>query len=181
MRAEPRGRVYTIGHSTRSLEELLGLLVERGVEVVVDVRRWPKSRRYPWFNREHLEEALRSAGIEYTWLGGPLGGRRRLGVDAPDTGGATCFESPGFRAYAIYLTTNPTAIQAMQELEALASRRLVAILCAERLPWRCHRKIIADWLALKGFEVIHIIDKHRETRHKPSKCATIRDGRVTYT
>ena len=173
--------VYTVGHSSRRLEELLSLLLARGVEVVVDVRRYPSSRRYPWFSRGALERALGEHGIRYEWAGDVLGGYRRFGVDVEDTGGATCFQSPGFRAYAVYVTTRPEPWRALQRLEQLARRARLAILCRERLPWRCHRKIIADVLALHGLRVVHVIDADREAVHKPSKCARLLpDGRVVY-
>jgi uncharacterized protein (DUF488 family) len=172
--------VYTLGHSTRSLEEVLAIIKRRNVQLVVDVRRWPTSRRSPWFNRETLKASLEGLGVEYRWMGDVLGGYRRFGVDVEDTGGASCFESEGFRAYAIYLTTNPDAVKAMRILEELASQRLVLILCSERLPWRCHRKIIADWLVLKGFRVIHVIEDDREIPHRPSRCARIEGDRVYY-
>ncbi len=175
-----RSIVYTLGHSNRSLEELLSIIKALGAEVVVDVRRWPTSRKYPWFSSESLRGALASVGVRYLWMGGPLGGYRRFGVDVEDTGGASCFESQGFRAYALYLTSNPEAFKAMERLEDIAERYNVVILCSERLPWRCHRKIISDWLVLKGFKVIHIIEPGRRVEHKPSPCARLVGGRVVY-
>jgi len=172
--------VYTLGHSTRSLGEVLAIVRRRGVELVVDVRRWPTSRRRPWFSKEALRAALEGVGVEYRWMGDVLGGYRRFGVDVEDTGGASCFESEGFRAYAIYLTMNPEAVRAMRILEEQALRKVTLILCSERLPWRCHRKIIADWLVLRGFRVIHVIDDDREIPHKPSKCARSEGGKVYY-
>ena len=177
-----QGRVvYTLGHSSRSIGEFLGLLKAHGVDVVVDVRRWPSSRRFPWFNKSELERVLDEHGIGYIWLGGPLGGYRRFGVDVEDTGGASCFESEGFRAYALYVTTSSKAWSAIKELERLAREKTVAIICRERLPWRCHRKIISDILVLHCFQVVHIISSDRRVLHKPSKCAKILgDGRIVY-
>jgi uncharacterized protein (DUF488 family) len=174
--------VYTLGHSNRSLRELLEIIGWLEAEVVADIRRWPGSRRYPWFSREALSRALECMGVEYLWLGRWLGGYRRLGRDVADTGGARCFESPGFRAYALYVTTNPEAWDALMGLERVAVERRLLILCMERLPWRCHRKIVSDILTLHGFRVIHIIDPGRQVDHKPAPCARLLpDGRVAYT
>jgi len=173
--------VYTVGHSTRVLEELVRILRRRRVDLVIDVRRFPGSRRFPWFRRENLERELPRRGIEYLWVGNALGGFRRVGVDVPELRGASCFESPGFRAYALYATSSEEAWRAIMRLEELARRRLVAILCRERLPWRCHRKIISDILVLHGFRVIHVIDDEREVIHKPARCAKLMPGgRVVY-
>ena len=174
--------VYTVGHSNRSLEELLRLIKHKEIELVIDVRRFPGSRKFPWFSRENLELELRRAGIEYLWLGDRLGGFRRFGVDVEDTGGATCFVSPSFRAYALYVTTNPDAWEAVLRVEELARSKRTALLCRERLPWRCHRKILSDVLVLHGFTVYHIIDEDRLIRHKPAGCAKLLpSGRVIYT
>ncbi len=174
--------VYTVGHSNRSLEELLRLLKRRGIELVIDVRRFPGSRKFPWFNRENLAHELSRIRVGYLWLGDKLGGFRRLGVDVEDTGGATCFTSPGFRAYALYVTTNPYAWEAVLRVEGLARSKRTALLCRERLPWHCHRKILSDILVLHGFTVYHIIDENRVIKHKPARCAKLLpDGRVIYT
>jgi len=172
--------VYTLGHSSRSIEEVIYLLRYFNVKLVVDVRRWPKSRRYPWFNMERLREALGSEGMDYLWLGRELGGYRRFGVDVDDSGVATCFKSTGFRAYAIYLTSNSEAIKAMERLEELAATTRLALFCSERLPWRCHRKIISDWLVMRGFKVLHIIDVNRVVEHKPSKCVRLSSNGVVF-
>ncbi len=172
--------VYTIGHSSRSLDELLELLLGHGVQVVVDVRRWPRSRRNPQYNMEELRGRLSESGIEYIWLGSELGGYRKLGVDAPDTGAGKCFKSEGFRAYAIYITTSTAAQEALERLAELAGSKLVAIMCSERLPWRCHRKIISDWLIARGFRVLHIIDREHVVEHKLTKCAEVVDGKLVY-
>ncbi|MET1100978.1 MAG: DUF488 family protein [Pyrodictiaceae archaeon] len=173
--------IYTIGHSSRSLSQLLRLLRDKSVELVVDVRRWPSSKRFPWFNRSVLEEALRRHAIGYEWLGEVLGGYRRFGVDVEDNGGATCFRSQGFRAYALYVTTNKKAQEALRQIEEKAKSRVTTILCMERIPWRCHRKIIADILVLHGLRVVHIIDEGYEVEHRPSRCARLQaDGKVVY-
>ncbi len=172
--------VYTIGHSSRGIEEFLETLASLGIRLVVDVRRWPSSRKYPHFNRGNLESALSQHGIKYLWIP-ELGGYRRFGVDVEDLGIATCFESEGFRAYVTYILTSPTAEEALLRLEELARSYRTAIMCSERVPWRCHRKIIADWLLSRGFRVVHIIDPGRLVEHKPTRCAVVEGGRLTYT
>jgi len=171
--------VFTIGHSNRSLEDFLNLLKERGTEVLYDVRRFPTSKFVPHFSKDPLSSAVEAAGIRYIW-DGRLGGYRRFGRDVEDLGIATCFKSQGFRAYATYLTTNPLARKAISRLASICRRRTTAIMCRERIPWRCHRKIISDYMIAKGFRVIHIIDKGREAVHRLSKCARIIDGELRY-
>jgi len=171
--------VFTIGHSNRSLEKFLNILKRKGVEVLYDVRSFPTSRFVPHFSKESLSSAVEAIGIEYIW-DGRLGGYRRFGRDVKDLGIATCFKSQGFRAYATYLTTNPLAREAVSELAAICRRKITAIMCKERIPWRCHRKIISDYMIAKGFRVIHIIDEGHEVIHKLSKCARIIDGELHY-
>jgi len=175
-----KARVYTVGHSNRSLEEFLGLLRDAGIELLVDVRRWPTSRRFPWFSRDSLQEALAGEGIRYVWRGDVLGGYRRLPAEARDY--ASCFRAPGFRAFAYHLARDPEARRAVLEIEEYARRGVrVAVMCSERLPWRCHRKIISDALVLRGVEVVHLIDAGVEKPHKPAPCARpTRDGWIDY-
>ena len=145
-RAESRV-IYTLGHSTRSLEDFIALLKELGVEAVADVRRFPRSRHNPQFGRETLEQALAAEGIEYHWLGENLGGYRSGGYEAYT-------ESESFR-------------EGLRKLEALAGRKKTAVMCAEKLWFRCHRRFIADELVKKGWEVWHIIEPGRKPyRHK---------------
>jgi len=167
--------VYTVGHSTRSLEELLRILEGLGARVVFDVRRWPRSRRFPWFNRESLEAELARRGVRYVWLGEELGGRRS--GDGP----GSCIRSKGFRAYATYLASSREAQRAIEAIEEEASRGPgVVVLCTERLPWRCHRWILADWLVLRGSRVVHVIDLGRSVEHRPAPCARLEGGVVVY-
>ena len=141
------GVVYTVGHSTRSLEELISLLKEHRIEAVADVRRFPRSRRNPQFNREVLEEVLPQRGIEYHWLGEELGGYRSGGYEA-------YIGSDGFE-------------RGIERLEDLSRRRRTAVMCAEKLWFRCHRRFIADEMAKRGWEVWHIIEPHGKLyRHK---------------
>ncbi len=146
--AEPQGGrvVYTVGHSNRSLEEFLSLLEEYGVEVVVDVRRWPVSSKYPHFNSESLRKSLENRGYGYVWLGRELGGYREGGYER-------YMETEDFKS-------------GLKALEELALRRVVAVLCAERLWFRCHRRFIADALVRDGFRVVHIIEGGRAYEHR---------------
>lgn len=172
-------RVYTIGHSNRGLEEFLTIIRRHGIQVIYDVRSFPTSRIVPHFSKLELSESLREMGVGYVW-DGRLGGFRRFGRDVEDYGLATCFKSEGFRAYATYLVMSDEARRAGEELAAVAEKYLTAIMCRERIPWRCHRKILSDLMLAKGFQVIHLIDEGWAVEHKPSKCAEIRDGRLTY-
>ena len=175
--------VYTIGHSSRGLGELLELLRRYGAEAVVDVRRYPGSRRYPWFRREELERSLAGTGMRYIWMGDRLGGFRRFGKDAPreleDL--FSCLESRGFRAYAAYLYSSPAARAAVEELLGLAREARVVVLCRERLPWRCHRWILSDALVMLGARVIHVIELGRTVEHRLTRCAVrSREGLPLY-
>ncbi len=165
-----RGVVYTIGHSTHGLDSFLGLVEAAGSGVLVDVRRWPRSRRSPWFNREALEDAARARGILYTWIP-DLGGYRSFGRDVEDRGLFRCFESEGFRAYATYLVLDPRPRRALEQIVyAAASRARPTVMCSEGLPWRCHRKIIADWLLAHGFRVVHILPDGSHAPHEGTRC-----------
>jgi len=170
-------RIYTIGHSNRGLEEFLELLREYGIEVVIDVRRWPTSSRYPHFNGESLRETLEGRGIEYIWLGDILGGYRRysLGEASPNKG----WSRGGFRNYADYALTEEFR-RGLERILEIAAERRTAIMCSERFYWRCHRRIISDHLYARGVEVLHIIDRGRLRRHRLTRFAVIRDGVPIY-
>ncbi|MFC5498038.1 DUF488 family protein [Caenimonas terrae] len=166
--------VWTIGHSTRALEELLGLLDHYRIEGVADVRRFPGSRRHPQFARDALEQSLPAHGIAYQWLP-RLGGRRRVQPDSPNTG----WRSASFRGYADYLASSEFA-EGLAELLAFAAHRRVALMCAEVLWWRCHRSLIADVLLARGIEVVHILDATHSTVHPFTSPARIVDGQLSY-
>lgn len=145
--------VWTIGHSTMDLDALVELLAEHGVGQLADVRRYPASRRNPQFNRETLATFLGARGVAYRWFE-ELGGRRGGGPaeSSPNLG----LESPGFRGYADYAGTELFR-EALETLIVWASKRSTAILCAEALWWRCHRRLIADQLVARGGRVLHIL------------------------
>ena len=149
-----RPAIWTIGHGTRSKLELAALLHAAGIENLVDIRRFPGSHRNPQFSRERLAVELPAAGIDYEWRGDELGGRRALGLGNRQTS----WTNRAFRAYAAHMESADfrTALVVL-EAETAAGRRL-ALMCAETLWWRCHRRLIADALMLDGFEVRHLID-----------------------
>jgi len=169
--------LYTIGHSTRSLEEFLELLREHDVGIIADVRRWPSSRRHPHFNREALAEALRSNGIEYEWLGELLGGWRKEGLGERSPNKA--WRSSGFRNYADYAMTEPFK-EGVGRLLRLASRGRVAVMCAERAHWRCHRLILSDYLVAKGHSITHIMGRGEARAHELTRFAEVVDGELIY-
>ncbi len=166
--------IWTIGHSTRSIEEFLAVLTAHRLEAVADVRSLPGSRRYPHFDAEPLAETLREAGLEYRWI--PLlGGRRRVQPDSPNT----AWRSAAFRGYADYMATAPFRA-GIDELLALAHRKRTAILCAEAVWWRCHRSLISDCLKAEGITVIHMFDDKKVEEHPYTPAARVEDGRLSY-
>lgn len=165
--------VHTIGHSTRSLQDFLALLRAHRIEALVDVRRWPTSRRFPHFCRETLEASLREAGIGYVWRQ-DLGGYRRPEGNSPNTG----WKVGAFRAYADFMLT-PEFDRIMDELQALALRCRIALMCAEAVPWRCHRQLVSDAFLVRGWNVRHITDRGCEP-HRLPKFARVDGTRIIY-
>lgn len=165
----------TIGHSTRPLAELLALLTEFGVTTLVDVRRFPASRRHPHFNGPALAVSLSAIGIAYVHEP-DLGGRRDPSPRSPNT----AWRLAAFRGYADHMAT-PAFEAARDRLLALAAAGRPAIMCAEAVPWRCHRQLIADALVARGAEVRHILGAGQERRHELNPTARAgTDGRLTY-
>ena len=167
--------VWTIGHSTRSIDELIHVLKSYDIELVADVRRYPGSRRLPQFSAESLEKSLPEAGIDYRWIPA-LGGRRRAVTDSPDS----AWTHPAFRAYAEHITTDEFS-EGLYELLMLSQGLNTAIMCAEVLWWRCHRRIISDVLVSLGVNVIHIRDESHSDNHKIAPPARIVGGSLAYT
>lgn len=162
--------VFTIGHSTRTSDELLALLAEHGIEVLVDVRRYPASRRHPQFSRDALAAALAGARIQY--MHEPdLGGRREPRPGSPHV----AWRVAAFRGYADHLET-PGAQAALERLIRLSGERRMVILCAEAVPWRCHRRLISDALAARGLEVRHILGPGRADPHEIDPNARVEEG-----
>ena len=149
--------IFTIGHSTRSAAELIALLGEGAADLVADVRAFPRSRTNPQFNGPVLQETLAAVGIAYRFLPS-LGGRRHGRRESPNT----LWKNASFRAYADYAGT-PDFRAGLEELCALAGEHRCAIMCAEAVWWRCHRRIIADYLLTAGFEVVHILGRGKLT------------------
>ena len=166
--------MYTIGHSTRSLDEFVALLCAHHVARLVDVRTIPRSRRHPQFNREALPGPLGDAGIAYVHMGG-LGGLRKPHADSVNTG----WRNAGFRGYADYMQT-PEFATSLMALLAHAGATPTAIMCAEAVPWRCHRSLIADALVVRGVDVFHIIGPGPAGRHQLTVFARIDGLRITY-
>ncbi len=172
---QPQPTILTIGHSTRPLEELLGLLRENGVEILADVRRYPASRRYPQFNREALEQSLPESGIGYAWLP-ELGGRRTPRRDSRNT----AWRNAGFRGYADYMETEPFQLAIAQLLQQAQERR-TAIMCAEQAWQQCHRGLISDFVKARGVEVTHILGRGRTEPHPWTAAAHLVNGELSYT
>jgi uncharacterized protein (DUF488 family) len=166
--------LWTIGHSTRPIEEFLKLLTRHGVRHLVDVRAIPFSRRNPQFNQDALSQSLEKAEFAYTHIGA-LGGRRKSRSDSKNTG----WLNASFRGYADYMQT-PDFQAAMQELAGLAARAPTVIMCAEAVPWRCHRSLIADALAAQGWTVLEIVGEAEPKLHRLPTWATTENGQVTY-
>lgn len=168
--------IFTIGHGTRTTDELVGVLEAHTVGVVVDVRRYPGSRRHPHFGRGALERDLPAAGIAYEWWGEELGGRRRRAAETRHP----AWRVDAFRAYADYADSDEFRA-ALDRLEQLASRRAVSVMCSERLWWRCHRRLIADHLTVRAWHVVHIIDESSSQPHRLHEgLRTDAEGRPVY-
>lgn len=168
------GTIWTVGHSTRSADEFLGVLTAHGIETLADVRRFPGSRRHPQFGSEVLAGTLADHGIAYTWLAA-LGGRRRGEVGEAQMG----WRNPSFRAYAAYTWSEEFA-QGLDELLHLAAASRTAIMCSELLWWRCHRALVSDVLRFLGFEVIHIATERPGSAHPWTAPARIVEGELAY-
>jgi uncharacterized protein (DUF488 family) len=167
-------RIYTIGHSTRSLDDFVALLVGDHVQVLADVRHYPGSRRYPHFGAEPLAAGLNAAGIEYVHLP-ELGGRRRPRPDSVNT----AWRNEAFRGYADYMET-PEFAAGLSRLEDLAAAGPTAMMCAEAVWWRCHRGLIADALKIRGWEVLHIEGRGEPKEHPWTSAARVEAGKVSY-
>jgi uncharacterized protein (DUF488 family) len=167
--------VWTLGHSTHSGEAFLALLQSHGIEALVDVRRFPGSRRHPQFGAEALGALLEGHGIAYRWVR-ELGGRRRP-VEADPEGSA--WRHPSFRAYAQHLQTEEFA-RGLDTLLHVASACRTAIMCSELLWWRCHRALISDALLFSGWQVHHILGATQESEHRYSSPARVAAGVLSY-
>jgi uncharacterized protein (DUF488 family) len=166
--------ILTIGHSTHPIEEFLALLQAHGIEQLIDIRTIPKSRRNPQFNREDLAATLQAAKISYQHMPG-LGGLRHPRKDSINA----AWQNSSFRGYADYMQTPPFD-DSLRELIETASRRRTAIMCAEAVPWRCHRSLVADALTARGVQVEHIVSKSGRKPHVCTPFARVEGEAVTY-
>jgi uncharacterized protein (DUF488 family) len=168
-------KIWTIGHSTRTIEEFIGALQAHGIKLVADVRLLAGSKRYPQFNKEVLAKSLADRGIVYEHFP-ELGGRRKPRNDSRNI----AWRNEVFRGYADYMETAEFS-QGLARLQGMAERRgAIAIMCAEAVWWRCHRSLIADRLKAQGAEVIHILNANKTEPHPFTSAARIVDGKLDY-
>jgi uncharacterized protein (DUF488 family) len=173
-RPKKKSTMFTIGHSTRPLHELIELLRTNGVKRVIDIRTIPRSRHNPQFNRETLGPALRKHGIAYLHLK-QLGGLRHAKPDSKNLG----WHNSGFRGFADYMET-PEFAAGLSHAIQLAKARPSALMCAEAVPWRCHRSLVADALLVRGIQVLHIVGVSAPEPHNLTPFARVRGLRITY-
>src|SRR5690606_40956426 len=166
--------VYTVGHSTHTLEVFISMLQSFGIKALVDIRRFPGSRKFPDFNKDTLAAAMQSAGVVYTHLE-TLGGRRKVQQNSKNDR----WRNTSFRAYADYMETEDFTT-AMAELEALALKQPTAYMCSEAVWWRCHRALVSDYLKAKGWTVLHIMAEGKAQEHPYTSPARVVGDQVYY-
>lgn len=162
--------IWTIGHSTRSVEGFLGLLNENKIELLADIRSYPGSRCYPHFNKEELEKTLAVYNIEYIHFK-ELGGRRKPKPDSKNTN----WKNDMFRGYADYMETEGFK-NAAADLEEIALKKRAIYMCSEAVWWRCHRSLVSDYLKFHGWKVMHILDKNKLQEHPYTSQADLKSG-----
>ena len=167
--------IWTIGHSTKSIDEFIIMLQSFQIELVVDIRRFPGSKRYPHFNKDALQASLSANKIEYAHME-KLGGRRK----PVDNSHNNAWRLAAFRGYADYMETDDFH-EAVEELELLASKKAVAYMCSEAVWWSCHRSLVSDYLKFKGWLVVHIMGINKSGEHPYTKPARIEDNKLVYT
>jgi len=170
----PAGVVFTLGHSTLPIDRFTALLRTYGIERLVDIRTVPRSRHNPQFNSIALADALSAEGIDFVHIQA-LGGLRRAHKDTPNTG----WRNDSFRGYADYMQTEPF-LRALETLIQLGRSKRSAIMCAEAVPWRCHRSLVADALSVRGIPVVEILSETSYRMHKLTSFAKIEGMRITY-
>ncbi len=173
-RREPSLTIFTIGHSTHSGEKFVDILAAHGIRLVADVRTIPKSRRNPQFNSDVLEKILKSSGISYSHMAG-LGGLRHAKKDSVNT----AWVNDSFRGFADYMQTEEFA-DALQKLISIAEGQKTAIMCAEAVPWRCHRSLIGDALLARGIAVMDIMSSTSAKEHRLTAFAEVNGKTITY-
>ena len=168
-------RIWTIGHSTRMVDEFISLLRENGVKLLADVRAWPGSKRYPQFNKEALAESLTPHGIGYEHFP-ELGGKRKSKPDSRNS----AWRNASFRGYADYMETEQFQKGIERLLSVAEETGPAAIMCAEAVWWRCHRSLIADYLKVRNVEVLHILGANKVEPHPYTPAARIVNGELSY-
>ena len=171
---EENKTIWTIGHSTRTLEEFTAMLHSFSIELVADVRSYPGSRKFPQFNKEALEISLPESNIQYIHLKN-LGGRRKVSPDSKNTG----WKHAAFRGYADYMETSAFR-DGIEELAKSALKKRTAFMCSEALWWRCHRSMISDYLKLQGWKVMHIMGTGKADEHSYTAPARIVNAGLNY-
>ncbi len=174
MTIDRRTDLWTIGHSSRTIDEFVGLLQAHKIECVADVRRHAGSRKHPQFNPQALARSLHDEGIDYVAMPA-LGGRRPTHEDSPHT----VWRNPSFRGYADYMDS-PQFDEALAELASLACAKRTAMMCSEAVWWRCHRSMISDALKANGWCVLHILGEGAAKEHPYTSAASIVEGRLCY-
>src|ERR1700755_692864 len=168
-------RIWTIGHSTRTIDEFISLLKANGIKLLADVRAFPGSKRYPQFNKDALAESLNAHGIRYEHFP-ELGGKRKSKPDSRNT----AWRNASFRGYADYMETEQFQKGIERLLDVAAEAGSTAIMCAEAVWWRCHRSLIADYLKARGLEVLHILGANKIDPHPYTSAARIVNGELSY-
>jgi len=166
--------IWTVGHSNHAIEKFLRILIAHGIEAILDVRRFPASRKWPHFNADRLAGTLPAAGIEYAGIP-ELGGRRKAKPDSPHT----AWRLVAFRGYADFMDT-PEFGEGLERAMALGRERRSALMCAEALPWRCHRSLIADALLARGWDAFDILSEREARPHGLPDFARLEGLRVIY-
>ena len=166
--------IWTIGHSTRSLEEFVALLGEHRIQFLADVRQFPTSQRVPWTAKGSLAKALSDRGVAYEHFE-DLGGFRKALPDSVNT----AWRNVGFRGYADYMASAEFSV-ALDRLIAVADKRRTAIMCAEAVPWKCHRSLLADALVVRGLRVVHVMSSGKTQDHRLAPFARVHGGGITY-
>jgi len=168
-------RIWTIGHSTRTIDEFVSLLKENEINLLADVRAWPGSKRYPQFNKEALTESLSAHAIHYEHFA-ELGGKRKSTPDSHNT----AWRNASFRGYADYMETEQFQKGIKRLLDVATEAGASAIMCAEAVWWRCHRSLIADYLKARGLQVLHMLDAKKVESHPYTSAARIVNGKLSY-
>jgi Uncharacterized conserved protein len=166
--------IYTIGHSTRTQEEFISILKSFKIELLIDIRSFPGSRRYPHFNKENLQQILPGNKIQYQHLL-ELGGRRKVSKDSKNT----AWRHDAFRGYADYMETDEFK-KGISKLEEVALQYKTAYMCSEAVWWRCHRSLVSDYLKWKGWKVMHIMAENKSEEHPYTSPAKIINGQLSY-